>query len=404
MQFKTQTVRFAFLVAVILLAAACVAPVAPSAASGAGPATTLTGCAPADGPVFADAPNGFCFHLPEGFSATRHAPGSSLTVYAPETTPGHRERAFVEVELAVGRTAETAADAVVAALPPGFAPARSTATLGDLPAVVVGGLPGQDIQRKLFAVADNRLFTLTFVPAVADEPDAFAEMETLYATILASFTTLPPAAPFAVVEQPVLVWQGDIQGACHTLQIGAAGEAAAGVCGDAPTATATLSPGNGEWEAVLAHFGAVDARAYFGRVILAGRGDAAGQVWGEELATWASFTAQEIIAGRTSAAGRTVVAWQLAELADRPGQCRHLIVLAYGFAYANVMPCGGGQAEQLATGWLSDDELATLVTWRMERSRVDDAAGYVDTLGTAPLAAGDVAAWAAAVYDRLAAQ
>jgi hypothetical protein len=428
MSFKTLAVRLAVL-STLLLAAACVAPtvqVTPTAVPAseataeptgepAGEATTAPvaeadaapTCPPVSGEaqLFADETSGFCFHVPAGFTATRHALGSSLIVFAPETTPGHRERAFVDVELAVSRTAETAADAVIDALPPGFTITRSAATLGSLPAVVVEGLPGQDIQRKLFAVADDRLFTFTFVPVALSQPDeASAEMEALYASILTSFTALPPAASLAWVEQPILVWQGDVQGACHTLQIGASGEAAAGLCGDAAGATMTFGPDNTEWDAVRTHFGPIDAHAYLGRVIFAGSGDATGPLWGEALAAWASFTAQEMIAGRTSAAGRTVVAWQLDELADRPGQCRHLIGLAYGYAYANVIPCGGGQAEQLAAGWLTEDELATLITWSLENSRVDDPAGYVDTLGTAPLEATTVAEWAAAVYDRLAAQ
>ena len=50
------------------------------------------------GVVATDAANGFCFHLPTGYTTAHPTSGTSLTVYAPDTSAGHRERVFVEVD------------------------------------------------------------------------------------------------------------------------------------------------------------------------------------------------------------------------------------------------------------------------------------------------------------------
>jgi hypothetical protein len=340
---------------------------------------------------------GYCFLIPAGFSTASFT--DEIVVYAPETTPGHRERAFVNVETAGGRTLEEVLDDIKASLP-GFTATQSSLTLGGVPAIQLDNLPGQDINRKVFAINGDRLYTLTFVPFEADRPDATAETEELYALMLSSFHFMEPTMATSSASV-LLTWEGEIDGACHTLVVDASGNAGVALCGDEPTSMAALAQTN-EWSAIQEHFGNIDAETPAGKITFMGQGVATGDLWSQALATWASFTAMETIAGRTGASARTVLAWKVTDTAEHSGQCSHLVVLVYGYAYANLIPCeGNGETTQVAAGWLTDTELATLYEWTATGTRVDDEAGYLDAQGTEPISSEEVALWAKAVYARL---
>ncbi len=79
-----------------------------------------------------------------------------------------------------------------------------------------------------------------------------------------------------------------------------------------------------------------------------------------------------------------------------------LVVLAYGYGYAMIVPCEGGPATIVGEGWLTDAEMATFSTWVSEGARVETEAGYLDAQGATPLREEDVATYAQAVYERLA--
>jgi hypothetical protein len=139
-----------------------------------------------------------------------------------------------------------------------------------------------------------------------------------------------------------------------------------------------------------------------GQLHFQGQGTASGPAWERALNSWAKFTAQELDAGRTSAAGRTVLAWRLAESADQAGQCKLLVVLAYGYAYANLVPCeGNGPTQLVAQGWLETAEWETLDGWLISAARIEDAAGYLDAQGDGTLPVDGLTDWAAAVYERI---
>src|SRR5690606_3415909 len=130
---------------------------------------------------------GLCFLIPEGFEAER--PGTTMVLYAPSSTPGHRERGIIEVtqleDASVGANVRTAVDEVLAALP-GFTPTQTTLTVGGLPAIQLDNMPGQDLNRQLLVVANNLLYRLTFMPADRERADANAEMEELYALVVST--------------------------------------------------------------------------------------------------------------------------------------------------------------------------------------------------------------------------
>jgi hypothetical protein len=365
---------------------------APSIAEGCPTATE-------DQAVVINADDGYCFLIPAGCT-TDH----NLVVYAPETTEGHRERATIEVTPAEGRTAAKIADALLAELP-GFEVERSTTQLDHVTAEVLDGMPGQDLNRRVIAVANDRAYSLMFMPLAPEEnPEAYAQMEELYTLMINSFHFLTPvvSGPQVPASDPILTWQGEIDGACHELRVWAEGIAQAGVCGDAPSATTQLLSPAVEWEAVQAHFGNIEAETPHGTITFAGSGTATSDTWANALATWAEFAAMESISGRPSATGRTRLAWQMDEIGDHPGQCPQLIVLVYGYAYANQIPCEGNEpGVLLAQAWLTDEEMETFTTWLNEHTRVDDQAGYLDATGDAPLTVEEIDAFAAGVYDRI---
>lgn len=364
-------------------------------------AATTDGCptAQAGATAVVNTAAGYCFLIPPGYTT-----GYDLVIYAPAGTEGHRERAIVEVTPAQGRTAAQIADALDAELT-GFEIARSTVDIDGNPAEILDGMPGQDINRRVIVVANARAYNLMFMPiAPQEDPAATAQAEELYAQVMDSLHFLTPeAAPSITESDPILTWQGEIDGACHTLSVWAEGIAQAGVCGDAPSVTAQLLSPAIEWAAIQTHFGALDQIATpHGTITFTGTGSATGDLWATALATWAEFAAMETLSGRPSAAGRTTLAWQMGEIDGQPGRCAQLIVLAYGWAYANQIPCeGNGPGTQVGQGWLTDAELATFTTWMNDHSRVDAPAGYLDATGSAPLTAEAIAPFAADLYARL---
>ena len=365
--------------------------------------TAASGCPEpsAETQLVSDPVAGYCFLIPTGFSTASFT--DELVVYAPETTPGHRERAFVNVEAAGGRTLEESVQAIVdevEAAMPGFTATQSSLTLGGVPAIRIDNLPGQDINRKVFAINGDRLYTLTFVPFEAERPDATAEAEELYTLMLSSFVFTEPTMATSSASV-LLTWEGEIDGACHTLVVDANGNAGVALCGDEPSSMAPLAQSN-EWSAIQEHFGNIDAETPAGKITFMGQGAATGDLWAQALATWASFTAMETQAGRIGASARTVLAWKVTDTAEHSGQCSHLVVLAYGYAYANLIPCeGNGETTQIAAGWLTDTELATLYEWTTTGARVEDEAGYLDAQGSEPVSSEEVSLWAKAVYARL---
>jgi hypothetical protein len=376
---------------------------APSGASAAEVCPTPT----EDTQVMINVAGGYCFLAPAGYVATEFPP-NELIVYAPVETEGHRERALINAEPADGRTPADLADAQeadVAANVPGMPITRTATTLGGEEAIVLEVLPGQDLNRVVYTAHGDTVYRLMFVPLDPAMGEAFAQMEELYSLLMSSFTFLDATGATAPTGDAasLLSWEGvSADGACLSLTILPDGEAQVGLCGDAPKTVEISTGPESEWAAVQSHFASMDAETPRGRIRFQGQGTASGAAWERALSAWAWFTAQELHAGRTSAAGRTALAWRLGESADQAGQCEMLLVMAYGYAYANLVPCeGNGQSQPLAQGWLETAEWETFEGWLTNRARVEGEAGYLDAQGSEPLAAEELDAWAAAVFERL---
>ena len=132
--------------------------------------------------------HGYCLTYPAEYKVEKPNPDSTLLVIG-GLLDASNPRAAIRVEDAGAGGLEAAVSRMEADYS-GFPFERSEATVGGAPAVMLDGLPGQEITRRVLFVHDGRLYTLDFAPA-DPTADAFARMETLYRSVLDSFTLLP---------------------------------------------------------------------------------------------------------------------------------------------------------------------------------------------------------------------
>jgi hypothetical protein len=140
-------------------------------------------------------------------------------------------------------------------------------------------------------------------------------------------------------------------------------------------------------------------------VVFRGLGEIESPAWQRAILAWAHWTYAEVITGQICAACRTVFSWGFVPNPDQPGFCTSLVVLDYGYAYAETSPCEGGGLAGYLGGWLETGEWETMDSWLTTRAAyfTEENMTFAGT-GTVPLAAGELdalAAWANAVYDRL---
>ena len=91
------------------------------------------------------------------------------------------------------RTAEVIADQDVAMVP-GLNLDRWTVTLGGEGAVVLDGMPGQDLPAKCTSCTSRTLYILTFTPTRSENVAAGDQMEALYAAVTSSWAWSPCSA------------------------------------------------------------------------------------------------------------------------------------------------------------------------------------------------------------------
>ena len=134
---------------------------------------------------------GYCLLYPADYSTDLR----NFIVINPISQPGDMPGeawVFIQVEAANGRTAAQVADAAIAPLGAGFNITKSDILIDRAQAVVVDGLPGQDSNRMVFLVSNDRLYTLTFAPWYPNATDP-TPLENLYTTIVQTLHLLPPA-------------------------------------------------------------------------------------------------------------------------------------------------------------------------------------------------------------------
>jgi hypothetical protein len=147
--------------------------------------------------LFTNAEDGFCLLLPDGYavddSLTTDNGGVETAVYLDSLMDTAHPRLFITVEDANGRfldeiTTDKAAEIETIM---GSSPMWTFGLMLDgVPANQFDQVPGQDLSRQVVMVRNGRLYTLTFIPDDPEAGDVYAEMQTLYDTVLSSFSFL----------------------------------------------------------------------------------------------------------------------------------------------------------------------------------------------------------------------
>jgi hypothetical protein len=110
---------------------------------------------------------------------------------APQGTPGHRNRAFLNVELAGDLTAEWLANWVQENNTYiGGTITSAAMTIDGETAYILGHLPGQDLNRQVFVVHKGNLYHLRFMPDDPQAGESYQQMETLYSAVINSLRFL----------------------------------------------------------------------------------------------------------------------------------------------------------------------------------------------------------------------
>ena len=134
---------------------------------------------------------GFSLSYPAGYEL-QNSFYHTILFLAPQGTPGHRERAFMTMELTFDPDAGWYANWMKednANL--GIEISSSVIDIDGQQAYILGNLPGQDLNRQVFVVVRGILYHLTFMP---DDPQAgenYQQMESLYTAIVNSLSFLP---------------------------------------------------------------------------------------------------------------------------------------------------------------------------------------------------------------------
>ena len=142
--------------------------------------------------LLTDIEDGYCLLYPEAYSTTVPHYIVINPINAPGDMPGDAW-VSIDVEKAVGRTADQVANVQIASVGPGFNISRFTVPVDNEQAVVVDGLPGQDSNRKVFIVHGDNLYTFSFAPWQPSPAGAgqSTPLEDLYTMIVQSLHFLP---------------------------------------------------------------------------------------------------------------------------------------------------------------------------------------------------------------------
>ncbi len=140
---------------------------------------------------FINAAHGYQMHIPKGYEVHQPNP-REIVILAPQGTEGHRERAFISVEPAGGRTVDQiTADLKTSALADVAAQPGTVLGLDTEMALVFDRVPSQDLMRMLFVVHEDRLYKMIFIPQDENAGTAYNQMRSLYAVVVNTFQFIP---------------------------------------------------------------------------------------------------------------------------------------------------------------------------------------------------------------------
>ncbi len=135
---------------------------------------------------------GLCFSYPQGYT---QLPSTDIVEIVAPDIPGTDTKGlfWLEISDAYGRTAEKIADEDMTTAA-GVDVGRSTVMIGGEPAVVLDGMPGQDLQRRVYVVHQQTLYVLAFMPTRSENKAASDQMEALYNAVTSSWAWSPCSA------------------------------------------------------------------------------------------------------------------------------------------------------------------------------------------------------------------
>lgn len=147
------------------------------------PSDNGTVTAPAQ--VVINEPFDYCFAYPQGF--TQQSYNDQVEVIALHSGVGSFAVGMVWIDAAdaQGRTAGEIADEEVNAY--GGSPKRWTVMMDGEDALVLDGMPGQNLIRKTYIVHNGTLYMLSFSPYQSDDETANAEMDALFASVTSTW-------------------------------------------------------------------------------------------------------------------------------------------------------------------------------------------------------------------------
>ncbi len=362
-----------------------------------------------------DEAHGYCLLYPAEYSLIRSGPDAIEIVLG--TVMNHVDpRVSIVTEDGRGRTLDDVAAQLEADyVPPGFEVERNYISAAGVEAVMLDNLPGQDLNRRLVFIQNERLFSLLFAPIGDEGSETRQQAEALYQQVLDSFRFLnettsagQPSSPESG-DNAALVWSGSILpggetgGVCSSLTLTTGSQALVGPCDGAQTEVPLSYNHDQDWTQILARFAPFELETPAERIDFRGQGEISGPAWERAITAWARISAAELGSGKVSATGRTVLAWTLGELPDQPGSCRRLIVLIHGYAVAATGPCQGGPTESSTGGWIDTADWEQFDRWLYGSTPLYQDDNYLDGRGSRAMSANEVEAlstWARTVYDK----
>jgi hypothetical protein len=136
-----------------------------------------------------DPVHGYCLTYPAEYKVEKPNPSGTLLVIGGLLNAGD-PRALITVTDTQGITLEETARRVESENA-GFDVKRSQTTVAGETAVVFDGLPGEDVNRRVFFVHDGLLYYMYFAPADPANADIYGRLQTLYTQVVGSFMFIP---------------------------------------------------------------------------------------------------------------------------------------------------------------------------------------------------------------------
>jgi len=135
---------------------------------------------------------GLCFSYPQGYTQIPY--NDTVEITAPDLPGSDMKGLFwLEISDSENRTAEEVADQELADLA-GLDVGRWTVTLDGEQALVLDGMPGQDLQRRVYIVRQQKLYILAFMPTRSENEAANEQVEALYTAVTSSWKWSPCSA------------------------------------------------------------------------------------------------------------------------------------------------------------------------------------------------------------------